>query len=664
MKLRTKMIFLIALVCIISVAAVTQINYRVSIKGLEDESNHRLRLETTIISQEINKWIAIQKERINEVISGLLVVNDFDYEFGSDYLKEARDRTGNHYYLSLSDQYYLHSLRLQPDSDPTQREWYQGAMKAQGDYYITSPYVDARTNKMIISISKAFDTPGEEEGVISSDVEIDYLVDFISSATIADDSYAFLVDDYGNMITHRNDEYKPNGGNTTNIKDILDGNLNDIMDSNGLDLRSRKVKDYDGVERFFYFNDIKEADWKVGVAVSVDHAIGASNQAIRYTGIATVIVLLISILAALYFSGTITRPIIEAGEIAKNIGNLNLLDEIYESRLNRKDEIGHMYKAFQNISDKLKVFIGDLEESIRTNQEIYNDTLKELALLTNIAEDTSATTQELSAGMEETSAFTVTVNESTNGINMALADFTEKVEQGAVTSNDITDNADSLSRKFTQAHDNTMEVYARTRTEIDQAIESSKKVAQIHILSDAILQISEQTSLLSLNAAIEAARAGESGRGFAVVAEEVRKLAEDSNQTVGEIQMVTHDITKAVEQLVTNTGSLIKFLEEDIIEDYRMMVKAVEQYRDDGSLLNSIILDLSATAEELLATVQGISSSINEISLTIDDSTNGIANIAERNVNIVNSVDSINKIMEKNKEISEKLNHMISQVKY
>ncbi|MFY9286165.1 MAG: hypothetical protein WAO64_06100, partial [Tissierellaceae bacterium] len=102
MKLRTKMIFLIALVCIISVAAVAQINYRVSIKGLEDESNHRLRLETTIISQEINKWIAIQKERINEVISGLLVVNDFDYEFGSDYLKEARDRTGNHYYLSLS----------------------------------------------------------------------------------------------------------------------------------------------------------------------------------------------------------------------------------------------------------------------------------------------------------------------------------------------------------------------------------------------------------------------------------------------------------------------------------------------------------------------------------------------------------------------------------
>ena len=54
-----------------------------------------------------------------------------------------------------------------------------GAMKAKGDYYITSPYVDARTNKMIISISKAFDTPEEEEGVISSDVEIDYLVDFL-----------------------------------------------------------------------------------------------------------------------------------------------------------------------------------------------------------------------------------------------------------------------------------------------------------------------------------------------------------------------------------------------------------------------------------------------------------------------------------------------------
>lgn len=594
----------------------------------------------------------------------MVVADNFEYEYGCDYLKAAAARNpGSHYYMSFSDQTYIHPTRNKPASDPTQRGWYLGAMSNPNDFYISPPYVDSRTKNMVISIAKAFKTIDGKEGVLSSDIQIDYLVDFISAAKLSDDSYAFLIDNAGNLITHINESYKPNEGKSTNVTSILEGKLEKISETENLKIRERKIKDYDGIDRFFYLGDVEEANWKVGIGVSVDYAIGTVNKVVNYTLIAAIIVLFISIILSLFFASSITKPIILAVGIAERIGNLDLSQNINEKDLAKKDEIGQMYISFQNIINKLRLFMTNMEGSINTNHEVYKRTLDELNLLTDLAEDTSATTEELSASMEETAAFTISVNAAANDINMAIVDFTEKVEHGAFTSNEISSNAETLSVKFIQAKNNTMNVYATNKDEIERAIVSSSKVKEIDVLSQAILKISEQTSLLSLNAAIEAARAGESGRGFAVVADEIRKLADDSNQTVVEIQNVTQDITKSVNQLVHNTKELISFLENDIIKDYEMMVNAVLQYKDDGSSLNNIILDLSATSEELSATVNQITNSMNEISLTVEDSTVATTNIAEKNMNIVSSINNINNIMEKNKQVSDKLTEIVSQVK-
>src|SRR5690606_28179125 len=146
-----------------------------------------------------------------------------------------------------------------------------------------------------------------------------------------------------------------------------------------------------------------------------------------------------------------------------------------------------------------------------------------------------------------------------------------KVENASATSSEISNKADELSQQFISARDKTMGVYQDAREEIENALKASKEVEKINILSNAILQISEQTSLLSLNAAIEAARAGEAGKGFAVVADEIRKLAENSNATVGEIQAVTENITKAVGLLIDKVSLIIEFLEKDIKRDYDLM---------------------------------------------------------------------------------------------
>lgn len=118
---------------------------------------------------------------------------------------------------------------------------------------------------------------------------------------------------------------------------------------------------------------------------------------------------------------------------------------------------------------------------------------------------------------------------------------------------DISTRADKLKETAIISKENAYSIFNTTNSELTAAIEKSKSIEQIKILSDTIMNITSQTNLLALNAAIEASRAGEAGRGFAVVADEIIKLAESSKQAVTEIQGVTTNVLDAVEDLVASS---------------------------------------------------------------------------------------------------------------
>ena len=532
-------------------------------------------------------------------------------------------------------------------------------------FNISIPYIDAVTGEMVITISKAFKTKNGREGVMATDLAIGYLVDMLSEIDAGEGAYTFVVDHEGNMLTHVYDEFIPNvEDGYKNIYEILDGQFNKVLETSNLELKDRKIEDYDQIDRLFFFGDVLEADWKVVIGQPVASVLGVINKLTVFIMLIIIGVLLVSLMASLYLSNSIAKPIMHTAGLAGNIGDLNLTDQISKKDLRRKDEIGQMYNSFQDIIIKLKSFVKDLELSVHTNYRVYEETIDKLGYLVGQGEDTSATTQELSAGMEETSASLLAINEAAREIDKAVADFASKVDEGAYTSNEISTKAEALNERFITARDATMTTYVEAKEEIELAIQSSREVAKIDILSTAILDISEQTSLLSLNASIEAARAGEYGRGFAVVADEIRKLAEDSNQTVTQIQQVTQGITTSVNQLVNHSTKLINFLEKEIMGDYEMMVGAVGQYKNDGQSLNLIIGDLSATSQELAATINGVSTAIEEITITVEESTKATVGIAEKNMNIVEAISEINNIMEGNKEVSKKLEELVSQVRY
>lgn len=664
MKLRNKLLTFTLAVSIISIGIISTLNYMISIKELEQEINQGVQAKAYNLSNQTDKWMSIQYKTLTELLGNFLEFNNLDYEFGCNFIKAANERSpGNDFYISIpTDNLYLEATRYQPTSDPKGRPWYIGAMATDG-VSITDPYIDAQTGKIVVTLSKKFETKNGKEGVIATDVKIDYLVELISSATIAEGSYAFLLDHNGNIISHQNKDYIAKDEKSTNIKDILNGEFSEKAGSASTEIRDRGIEDYDGEIRYFYSAIIPESNWTTGIALSKEYALGTVNSAIRYTIIATILLLGLLLVASLYIANTITKPIVQSALIGERIGNLDLTYNFEENELNRKDEIGQMYRSYQDIISKLKVFMGGMEESILANTHVFESIKDKLYFLVNQTEDASASTEELSAGMEETAASIISLEEASKSINLAIGDFTDKMEKGAVTSYEISNKADKLSTQFNDARTNTLNIYSSAKEDIKNAVISAKEVDKINILSNAILNISEKTNLLSLNAAIEAARSGEAGRGFAVVAEEIRKLAENSHSAVGEIQTVTQDVTKVVNHLVGNINNLVEFLEQRVIKDYEMMVKAVEEYKMDGSSLNEIISNLSATSEELSATINQMTASMSDVSITIEESTNATTSVAEKNMNIAEAINNMHNIIDKNSEVADKLKDIISQVK-
>lgn len=201
------------------------------------------------------------------------------------------------------------------------------------------------------------------------------------------------------------------------------------------------------------------------------------------------------------------------------------------------------------------------------------------------------------------------------------------------------------------------------KQQLQNAIEQSKSVSQIEILAQAILQITEQTNLLSLNAAIEAARAGESGKGFAVVAEEIRKLAEQSSKTAADIKDIVKTVNTSVTNLKDSSNIILDFIDKSVLEDYQKLIKTGEQYYSDAASFNTIMNEFSATAKQFNESIASIVVAINEISNTANEGARGVSDITEKTSEIAGRIEEVQASTEKNIKSSEKLEELISSFK-
>lgn len=368
------------------------------------------------------------------------------------------------------------------------------------------------------------------------------------------------------------------------------------------------------------------------------------------------IIVLLSIKIVLSITKSLNLMNKKLSELSQNGGDLT-----QRIAISTGDEIEAMSNS---INDFLALLRGIILEVKKSTGEI--DTTAELMVksvndLDYGISDISATTQEMSAGMEETNASTEEILSISNQVDTISTDISNKADTAAHNAEKISERAESVQSMAVKSRDIANDIYSESNKKLKVALDNAKSVEEVHILAEAIMSITEQTNLLSLNAAIEAARAGESGRGFAVVAEEIRKLAENSKQNASKIQSVTRTIIDVVNGLTLSSSELLKFVDEQVIVDYENLVDISKQYKADSEYVLNMANDLNTSSEMMSTMIENVVSSITEISKATEESANGSVSISERICDISDESRKIYNMACTSRDASNTLNNTVSK---
>ncbi|WP_300382307.1 MCP four helix bundle domain-containing protein [Clostridium sp.] len=360
---------------------------------------------------------------------------------------------------------------------------------------------------------------------------------------------------------------------------------------------------------------------------------------------------------------SISKPLSVTLDHLKLISTGDFTKSVPEDMKKKKDEMGAMAKAVDEMQNSLKHLIGNINNESKNINEVVFKISNNVQILNEDIEDVSATTEELAAGTEETAASTEEMNATADEIEISVQSIAKKAKEGSIEAKKINKRALETQKNVTKSKDRAIEIFLQTKDKLEIAIENSKVVTQINLLAEAIMQISEQTNLLALNAAIEAARAGEAGRGFAVVASEIRKLAEDSKNTVVEIQGITRKVTDSVSDLSYNSNELLTFVSKDVQNDYNTILDVAGEYSKDAEFVENLVLDFNSTSENLLLSLQDIMKIIEQVAQASNEGAEGTSNIAEKVLDITERSSSIILDLQNSTESVEKLTNEISQFK-
>nr|WP_285887170.1 methyl-accepting chemotaxis protein [Pseudomonas sp. BJa5]MDL2427162.1 methyl-accepting chemotaxis protein [Pseudomonas sp. BJa5] len=311
----------------------------------------------------------------------------------------------------------------------------------------------------------------------------------------------------------------------------------------------------------------------------------------------TLLALVLGSIAALVITRQITRPLHDTMAVVDRIAAGDLSQTI---QVSRRDELGRLQQSMQRMSQSLRELIGGIRDGVTQ--------------IASAAEELSAVTEQTSAGANTQKVETDQVATAMHEMSATVQEVARNAEQASQAASAADHQAQDGDRVVNKA----VEQIERLAEEVERSAEAMQRLEQesekIGKVMDVIKSVAEQTNLLALNAAIEAARAGEAGRGFAVVADEVRGLAQRTQQS-----------TEEIEALVAGLQSGTRQVSSVMLGSRELTASSVALSRQAGESLGEI----TRTVSNIQAMNQQIATAAEEQSAVAEEISRSVVNVRD-----------------------------------
>ena len=668
-SLKIKLAIIIAVLCVVLLVIEGQTTLKKVKPSYEDLLNGKYNVETEYFASVIDGWL---KDSTTSITAVEAVLNAAGATATAEQLigvltnLTETDKMSDMIYVQFSSGAFLNGSGWVPaaDWDGRTRSWYKESSANKGMLCFSSPYVDAATGGLILTISKYFNA-GALDGVIGIDVLVDKLladVDDLGKSTGDEGAYIFLTAGDGAMVYHPYDKYESNVSEIKNVKDL---DVDYVTAASSDDAPA--IADYNGTLVYVTQRGLSDVDWQIYYVSPSSNFDNIVDDVQDHIKLILVICAVVAILAAVGVGFMVASPITDAsrkvealGEDVRN-GKADLSKDI---ETKSKDEVGKLVGAVNVLKNAMGGIIEDINNA-------SDDLVNNVATLKSAADKTSdnvttisATMEEMSATSQETSASTTQVAQQVGDIT----DLTEKVshdtkEKTAEISNSLK-NIDQLKAEIERKDEDMLARLNAAIGKLQDKIKDTQKVEEIRTMTQGISSVASQTNLLSLNASIEAARAGEAGRGFAVVADEIGTLAGNSATMAGDIQKVSDEVLGIVEQLVKAAEEVSDIMLKISDENSEEKKTLIEEYIKSLNECYDAMASISEDNNEITAAIATIKGSISAIDTAVEDNAHGVTSVAEGATVLVTASEDVLNGAESIDRISSELRNHVSGFRF
>lgn len=525
------------------------------------------------------------------------------------YSFDSAQKLYGRYAIRNNDKVELDPAYSDGSYDYLAQDWYKAGM-VDKPYVWTEPYADPISKVSMVTAIAPIRVSGKISGTTTLDIGLTELNKSIENLKVGETGYGFIVSKSGIYVSHRDAQKNLQANITDESETGLRDIAKNITEATATGLTQVSIG---GEDQYVTFSPIGETGMTLATVLPAAEIRGPVLQYL-FTSLIIFGVSITIFLVLLYWfiNRQVARPLLQLKSGIVNLVEKKDLTQMIP--IQRKDEIGDVATAvnafivdLHGMMKNINGYTGQVETVSFSSAEKANEARVAFSQVAASFQEVATGTENQLHGAEESAR---AMEEMAIGIqriaeaSSTMAESSKNMADEAVTGNHsverVSGQMDSINRSVSHSADVVRTLHSRS-AEISQIVE-------------VIASIASQTNLLALNAAIEAARAGEQGRGFAVVADEVRKLAEQSNDSANQIANLITEIQRETTSAVVAMDEGTREVETGIQvaqetgEAFRRIMESTQDVADQVQEISSVAEQMSAAAEEVTASILQLSS--------------------------------------------------------